>query len=379
MRPLTGDDWRSELQDLAVRIGRRVNLMEVCGTHTVALFRTGLRDLLPANVRMISGPGCPVCVTAQRHIDAAIRLAGLPGVILATYGDMLRVPGRLGSLESQRASGATVRVVQSARGAVQLARDHPDRQVVFLAVGFETTAPATAVALLEAQREGLRNFGVLVCHKLVVPAMEALLADADHCIDGFLCPGHVSVIIGADAYRPIVRRHRRPCVIAGFESGGMARAIAALLRQVHDGRAALENLYPAVVSSRGNRAAQRLLAEVFEPADGPWRALGDIPRSTLALRPRFQRFDAMQRFALRLGRDDDHPACRCGEVIMGRVEPDACPLFANGCDPLRPVGPCMVSGEGTCAAWFKYGGRARPTQPAAHGATPERVGPGVRP
>lgn len=362
---------KSELDSRCARIGRRVQVMEVCGTHTVSFFRSGLRSMLPANLRLVSGPGCPVCVTAQRHIDAAIRLATQPRVVIATYGDMLRVPGRLGSLERRRAAGTRIFVINSARRALELAREHPDETVVFLAVGFETTAPATAATILEAERDGIENFTVLMCHKLVVPAMCALLDDAPDdppraerdltqrhagaALDGFLCPGHVSVIIGSDAYRPIVDVYGKPCVVAGFEAMQMAAGLVHLLRQIEEGAARLENVYEGVVSRGGNTVALELMRRVFIEADVAWRALGVIPRSGLELSRRYRRFDAMRRFGVVEGDDEDDPACRCGEVIQGRVEPAQCPLFAGRCTPLTPIGPCMVSSEGTCAAWYRYG------------------------
>jgi hydrogenase expression/formation protein HypD len=351
---VASDVLRAELGELCGQLQRRVQVMEVCGTHTVAIFRTGLRSLLPANLRLVSGPGCPVCVTAQRHVDAAIELAARPGVIVATYGDMLRVPGRLGSLERQRAQGAEVRVVNSARTALQIARDNPQRPVVFLGVGFETTAPATAATVLEADGDQIENFSVLMCHKLVVPAMLALLAAGDVPLDGFLCPGHVSVIIGSDAYRPIVQRYRRPCVVAGFEPRPILRALLRLVRQIVEGRAAVENAYAGVVSAAGNPTAQALLERVFVPADAPWRELGVIPQSGLELAPPYLRFDAVRRFGLTIGEDEDHSGCLCGQVIQGKVEPAECPLFGTACTPIDPIGPCMVSSEGTCAAWYKY-------------------------
>lgn len=343
-----------ELAALCGRLPRQARLMEVCGTHTTAIFRAGLRALFPPSLRLVSGPGCPVCVTAQRHIDAALELAARPGVILATYGDMLRVPGRRGSLERQRAQGADVRVVNSARTALQLARDHADRPVVFLGVGFETTAPATAITVLEAARDRVRNFSVLMCHKLVVPAMQALLAAGDVPLDGFLCPGHVSVIIGAGAYRPIAREYGRPCVVAGFEPPAILRGLLALVRQVLAGRAEVENTYSGVVRETGNPAALALFERVFVVADAPWRKLGTIPASGLELAPAYRRFDALERFGVALGEDEDHPGCLCGQVIQGKVEPPQCALFGTACTPVNPVGPCMVSSEGTCAAWYKY-------------------------
>ena len=342
------------LRELCSRHSERIQLMEVCGTHTVSIFRSGLRAMLPENLRLVSGPGCPVCVTAQRHIDAAIELAQEPGIVLATYGDMMRVPGRSGSLERLRAQGAQIKVVGSARTALELARSEPARPVVFLGVGFETTAPATAATVLEAERDGIKNFSVLMCHKLVVPAMRALLDAGDVPLDGFLAPGHVSVIIGAAAYRPIVTEYHRPVVVAGFEPVPILAALVALVRQVVERRAAVENAYGAVVADGGNRVAMDLLAQVFVPADAPWRELGVIPHSGLELAPALRQFDALERFGIQLGEDEEHPLCRCGEVITGRTDPIACPAFANACTPLNPIGPCMVSSEGTCSAWYKY-------------------------
>lgn len=357
---MTGDthsEVRSELARTGARLGRDVRLMEVCGTHTVSIFRHGLRSFLPANVRLISGPGCPVCVTAQRHIDAAIDLGRIPGVILTTYGDMLRVPGRGGSLEYARATGADVRVVNSTWAALRTARENPTQDVVFIAVGFETTAPATAAAIRQARRNGICNFSVLMAHKRVVPAMQALLEDPESRLDGFLCPGHVSVIIGSEAYRPIVERYRRPCVVAGFEPEHILASLRALLDQLARKEARLENLYPQAVSAEGNETALHLLEEVFRVEDEPWRELGVIPASGYALRPEYAEFDAFERFDVELGEDDVHPGCRCGEVIQGKAQPDECAAFGRACTPLNPLGPCMVSSEGTCSAWYKYGVR----------------------
>lgn len=347
---------RAEMDERCARIRRLVQLMEVCGTHTVSIFRSGVRSMLPPNLKLISGPGCPVCVTAQRHLDAACALARIPGAIVTTYGDMLRVPGRDGSLQEQRAQGADVRIVTSARAAVRIAREHPTREVIFLGVGFETTAPATAAIVLEAERAGLRNLSVLACHKLVLPAMRALLAEEDVPIDGFLCPGHVSVVIGAKAYQPIVDDFRRPCVVAGFEPRQILLGITHLLRQIEEDQPALENVYKGVVSDFGNSAALALINRVFEPADVAWRELGVIPQSGLAFRDEYRRFDALERFDITLGDDRSPKGCRCGEVIQGKIEPAECRLFGRPCTPLQPLGPCMVSSEGACAAWYKYGG-----------------------
>jgi hydrogenase expression/formation protein HypD len=350
---MTAAELISGIREMCRRLDR-VQIMEICGTHTVSLLRSGVKSLLPANLRLVSGPGCPVCVTSQGYIDAACELAERPYVTICTYGDMLRVPGRCGSLETQRAVGADVVIVYSARDAVRHAREHPERLVVFLAVGFETTAPATAAAILEAERGGLENFCVLPGHKLVIPAMQALLSTGETAIDGFLCPGHVSVVIGSQAYAPIVAEYHKPCVIAGFEPLQLLRGIHHLLRQMTHHEARLENVYSVAVADEGNAEARRWLADVLRPGPAVWRAMGTIPSSGLDLRPRYRRFDVLQRLSISIGADYDPPGCRCGQVIQGRVEPGECPLFGNVCTPSAPIGPCMVSSEGTCAAFYKY-------------------------
>jgi len=336
------------------RAGRPLNFMEVCGTHTVSACRGGIHSLVPKGVKLLSGPGCPVCVTAQCYIDALIDLGRRDGVILATYGDLVRVTGSGGSLERARSEGAAVEIVHSSLEVVDLAIANPDREVVFAAVGFETTAPATAAAVLKAEKLDLANFSVLCCHKLVLPAMRALLADPDVKIDGFLCPGHVSVIIGAMAYLEVVENHGRPCAVAGFDPLMIMEGIVELADQAADGRAELVNLYPSVVKAGGNPTALALLDRIFEPADSIWRALGTIEASALELRPEYQRFDAFSRFDLELPEEREIPGCRCGEVITGKAEPAECGLFGKSCTPLEPVGPCMVSSEGACRAWYRY-------------------------
>ncbi len=338
----------------AERAGRALNFMEVCGTHTVSACRGGIHSLVPEGVKLLSGPGCPVCVTAQCYIDALIDLGRREGVILATYGDLVRVTGSGGSLERARSEGADIRVVHSTIEALEIARQERDFEVVFAAVGFETTAPATAAAVQQAAAREVANFSVLCCHKLVLPAMLALLEDPDVKIDGFLCPGHVSVIIGSEPYRVVVEEHARPCAVAGFDPVMIMEGIVELADQAADGRAELVNLYPAVVKPNGNPVALGLLQEVFEPADSIWRALGTIERSALELRPEFAKFDAFTRFDLELPEEREIPGCRCGEVITGKCEPADCELFGGLCTPLDPVGPCMVSSEGACRAWFRY-------------------------
>lgn len=345
-----------ELEDLASGMDAPVTFMEVCGTHTVSAARGGLHSMLPDGVRLVSGPGCPVCVTPQSQIDALIELGRREDTILATYGDLVRVPGRGGSLEEARSEGADVRMVTSTMEALDLARAESGREVVFAGIGFETTAPATAVAIRAARAEGLTNFSVLSCHKLVLPALRALLADPEIRIDGFLCPGHVSVVIGADAYREVADDHGRPCAVAGFDVPMILDGILHLLRQRAVGEARVENLYPQVVSATGNVRAQAILAEAFEPVDTPWRALGVIPGSGLGIREVYRDHDAEKRFGIVYGEDVEPAGCRCGDVITGKCGPADCGLFGKTCTPVRPIGPCMVSSEGACRAWHRYRG-----------------------
>jgi len=344
------------IEEACRALQRPITIMEVCGTHTVSIFRNGIRSILPAQLKLLSGPGCPVCVTDQGYIDAVLQLTDRDDCLIATYGDMIRVPGSDGSLET-RASRGNVKVVLSSEDALQLARDHPGKTVVFIAVGFETTTPATAVVVQEAAREGIQNFTILSGHKLVLPAMRALLDGTNDRVEGFLCPGHVSTVIGAGAFREIVAKYRRPCVVAGFEPLQIIEGLAEICRQLAAGTPELKSVYKAVVTEQGNLAAQRIIAECFEPVDGYWRGLGKIPRSTLALREQYRSFDAFRRFGLEDGPGREIQGCLCGEVLCGLIEPINCPLFATSCTPSTPIGPCMVSSEGTCAAWFKYGRR----------------------
>lgn len=344
----------ARLRDAAGGLDRPASFMEVCGTHTVNAFRSGLHSLMPKNVRLLSGPGCPVCVTSQGDIDQLIELALRPDVTLCTYGDMLRVTGAHGSLEQARSNGADVRIVYSALDAVTLAAAEPRRQVVFAAVGFETTTPATAIAIEEADRRWLGNFTVLASHKLMIPAMTALLDGRQIDIDGFLCPGHVSVVIGAEAFRPIVEKYGLSCVVSGFEATHIAAGLARLVELAVARTPALENMYPQAVGAAGNHHAWDAIRRVFQPVDAYWRGLGTLPGSGLAIRPNFARFDARVRYELKATVNREPAGCRCGEVIAGRATPVDCKLFGVACTPARAVGPCMVSSEGTCQAWFKY-------------------------
>jgi hydrogenase expression/formation protein HypD len=342
-------------------LGRQINIMEVCGTHTVSIFRNGIRSTLPGGLKLLSGPGCPVCVTDQSYIDIVLQLAERDDVLIATYGDMIRVPGKGGSLENKQPS-ANVKVVLSSDDALQLARDNPTKKVVFVAVGFETTAPATAVVVRQAAQERVENFLVLSGHKLVVPAMRALVSEKNHKIDAFLCPGHVSAIIGYGAFGEIVEQFGRPCVVAGFEPMQIIEGLGEICGQLAAGKAELKSVYAAVVTEGGNATAQNVIAECFQAADGYWRGLGKIEKSTLKLKDKYSRFDAIRRFEISEELAEDTSGCRCGEVLCGLIEPWECSLFEKSCAPERPVGPCMVSSEGACAAWYKYGRKRRNKQ-----------------
>ena len=342
------------ISDACGALGRQINIMEVCGTHTVSIFRNGIRSILPKNLKLLSGPGCPVCVTEQGYIDAVLELADRDDCIIATYGDMIRVPGKDSSLETKQAK-ADVKVVLSSEDALQLAKDNPGKTVVFVAVGFETTAPATAVVVKEAAAGAIDNFCILSGHKLVVPAMRALLSEKNHSIDAFLCPGHVSAIIGYGAFAGIVEDFDRPCVVAGFEPVQIIEGLCQICRQLSGGKAELRSVYSAVVTEKGNAAAQQTIDECFEPVDGYWRGLGKIEKSTLKLKDKYARFDTFERFGINEEPGKEIKGCRCGEVLCGLIEPTECGLFGRSCTPQEPVGPCMVSSEGACAAWFKYG------------------------
>ncbi|MFH1370964.1 MAG: hydrogenase formation protein HypD [Planctomycetota bacterium] len=336
------------------KLGRQINIMEVCGTHTVAIFRNGIHATMPKGMKLLSGPGCPVCVTTQDYIDILLDLADRPECLIATYGDMVRVPGKGGSLETRQPAGK-VKIVLSSEDALQLAKDNPDKVVVFAAVGFETTAPATAVVVKQAADENIDNFCILSNHKLVVPAMKALLNDKRNRIDAFLCPGHVSVIIGYGAFREIAEQYKKPCVVAGFEPMQIIEGLAEICRQLIECKAEAKTIYSAVVTEKGNLVAQSVIAECFEPTAGDWRGLGTIENSTLKLKDSFSKFDAVKRFDIDETPTPELTGCLCGEVLCGLIDPLQCPLFGKTCTPQTPVGPCMVSSEGACAAWYKYG------------------------
>jgi hydrogenase expression/formation protein HypD len=348
-------DISKKLVEKIKRLSRReIRLMEVCGTHTVSIFRSGIRSILPPTISLLSGPGCPVCVTDQTEIDAFIELSRLKDVIITTFGDLMRVPGTSSSLQKQRAEGQDIRVVYSTVDALEIAKQNPDKKVVFLGVGFETTAPTIAAAIFSADQMSVANFSVLSAHKLVPPALEALMAAENVMIDGFILPGHVSVIIGEKAYLPFCRNHQIPCVIAGFEPTDILQAVGMLVEQIENGTPKLENAYTRAVTHEGNAKAQRMLDEVFEPADACWRAIGVIAQSGLKIRAKYERHDAGKLFDIEVSGSMDPRGCACGEILTGTKTPPECPLYKTVCTPIEPVGPCMVSTEGTCAAWYKY-------------------------
>ena len=337
-----------EVERLAVR---PLRLMEVCGTHTVAIFRHGLRQLLPEAVELVSGPGCPVCVTPTSYMDLALAYAEQPEALIATFGDMLRVPGSFSSLEEAKSRGADIHTVYSPLESLELAERFPEKRVIFLGVGFETTAPLTAACVREAARRQLSNWLLLPAHKVVPPALSSLLQDPESRVDGLLLPGHVAVVTGTSVFANLPV----PAVVAGFEALDILEAIVRLVRQAAQREVRLENAYRRVVRPEGNLVALSMVKEVYEPADSAWRGMGVLAKSGLRVRQEFSRWDAAQAWPLPTPESKEIPGCCCGEVLKGRRQPPQCPLFGRTCTPLQPVGACMVSVEGVCAAWYKYG------------------------
>jgi hydrogenase expression/formation protein HypD len=328
--------------------------MEFCGGHTHAILRYGLRTLLPETVDLRSGPGCPVCVTANADLDLAIALAAVPGLILTTFGDMIRVPGSNESLQDAKATGANIRIVYSTLDALQIARENPSQPVVFLGVGFETTAPTIAAAILQAKAEELENFSVLSLHKLTPPATRAILDAGNLALHGILGPGHVTTIIGADAWSFLPDEYGMPLAVAGFEALDILRGVADLVDMIEAGEPSVVNTYARSVTPKGNPAAVEAMDRVFEVSPAQWRGLGTVPASGLSIRPEFGRFDAARTFDVQPGPTREHRGCRCGDVLRGTLTPPECHLFDRGCTPAHPIGPCMVSAEGACAAYYQF-------------------------
>lgn len=345
----------AQIREMAAGLAAPVTFMEVCGTHTMAIYQYGIRSLLPPEVRLISGPGCPVCVTPNGYLDTAVAYSRLPGTIIATFGDMVRVPGSSTSLLEERARGADIRVVYSSLDAVALAARNPTKAIIFLGVGFETTAPTIAGSILAAAARGLSNYFVFAAHKTMPVPMGVLSEDPEISIDGYLCPAHVSAIIGAGAYRSLASGRGVPCVVTGFEPVDVMKGVEMLVRQVVEGKSEVEIEYRRVVTWEGNRRAQEVMAKVFTPCDAQWRGIGLIPGSGLAISDSYAAYDAEQALPVVAEELREHDGCRCGDILKGKVSPFDCPLFGTVCSPESPVGACMVSSEGTCAAAHTYG------------------------
>ena len=347
----------TKIKDLTDSIGKPVKLMEVCGTHTVAIFKHGIRDIIPKEISLLSGPGCPVCVTAIKDVDVAIAISKINGNILSTFGDMMRVPGSKQSFFHAQAEGANIMIVYSPMDALKFAQENRDRKVIFFATGFETTSPSIAGTLYEAEKAGAQNFYIYSTHKLVPPALKALLDSGEVRIDGLILPGHVCTITGCRPYDFLASDYRVPSVITGFGAEDILLGIMMLLEQIASNRPAVEIQYKRAVREEGNPKAVSLINEYFESCDANWRGLGTIPQSGLKLKNKYSRWDATKQFDIDVPESQEPKACQCGFVLRGIKIPTDCPLFGKTCTPERPIGACMVSSEGSCAAYFKYGRR----------------------
>ena len=334
--------------------GKPVVLMEVCGGHTMAIRRFGIPSLLPPTVKLLSGPGCPVCVTSRKYIDQAVAYSRKKNIIIATYGDLIRVPGSTSSLAFEKANGADVRVVYSSLDALQIARENPEKKLVFLGIGFETTTPSSAVGIIEAEKSGINNFYLFSAHKLMPPAMAALIDEGIR-IDGYIGPGHVTTIAGADMYNELAEKYRLAIVVAGFEPADLVQSVYMLVKQIEEGKPKVEVQYRRVVTSSGNVIAQNIVNKIFKPRNDWWRGLGVLKNSGLGIRSEYADFDAEKQLDVEVGETVEPKGCICGEVLKGIRKPTECKLFGKTCTPSDPVGACMVSGEGACQAYFKYG------------------------
>ena len=341
---------------IAKQSTKTIKLMEFCGGHTHAIMRYGIRQLVPKTVEMRSGPGCPVCVTATADLDKAIALTHLPEVIITTFGDMMRVPGSYSSLQQAKAEGADVQIVYSVMDAIEIAEANPEKSVIFIGIGFETTAPTIAASILKAEQKKIENFYVLSLHKLTPPVMKTLLDSGEVKLDGIICPGHVSVIIGSHPYEFIPKNYGVACVISGFEPLDILLCLDKLVRQIENGQPRVEIAYPRGVKPEGNRKALQLMEEVFEIGEANWRGIGQVPQSGLKIRSKYEHFDADKAFSVTLKPAREPKGCRCGDVVRGAATPLECKLFRKVCSPERPIGPCMVSSEGACAAYYQYHG-----------------------
>ncbi len=349
-----GDLAKKIIREIKAIAVKDMRLMEVCGTHTMSIFRHGIRSVLPDGISLLSGPGCPVCVTSQKDIDTFIALALIDNVILTSFGDLMRVPGTISSLQKEKAKGKDIRIVYSVFDAVKIAKENPEKEVVFCAVGFETTTPTIAASILMAKDMGISNFSIYSAHKTTPPALAALMETDDVRIDGFILPGHVSVITGTNAYMPVFEKYNIPSVIAGFEPVDILKAVLMLIKQNETGRPALENAYQRAVTKDGNQKAKAIMNQVFQEADATWRGIGLIEKSGMELKQEFSQFNALEKFDLNVPDAKEPKGCACGEILMGLKTPDQCPLYKRKCTPMHPIGPCMVSSEGSCAAFYRY-------------------------
>ncbi len=342
-----------ELQNFS--LDHEVRIMEVCGTHTTEFFRTGVKDIFPDKLRLVDGPGCPVCVTPNEYLDRIIEIGKEYNTIIATFGDMIKVPSSYSSLGQEKSAGMDIEVVYSPLDALEIADKNPDREIIFISVGFETTAPSEAVAILEAHKRNINNFSLLSGNKLTPPAVKALLDSGEVNIDAFILPGHVSAIIGVAGWRFISENYGRPCVVAGFEDHDLVRSTLLVLKLARDKRGDILNEYARVVKEEGNTKAREIMYQVFQTGDALWRGLGVIPESGLDLKEKYAAFDALKKFPVTLPEPKEPTGCKCGDLLRGLIIPQECPLFAKICTPVHPVGPCMVSTEGPCAAYYNYG------------------------
>lgn len=333
---------------------KEITIMEVCGTHTMSILKSGLKDMLPSYIRLISGPGCPVCVTAQGYIDEAIELSKRGNVIITTFGDLIRVPGGGSSLQKEKALGRDIRVVYSPLDSLKIAKENPTKEVVFLGVGFETTAPIIALSVMKAKEEGINNFSVLSSLKTMPKAMEKLILSSEINVDGFICPGHVATVIGVEPFKELSEKYNLPMVVAGFETGDVISAIYKLVEQIEENSITADNLYKRLVKFEGSIRAKDAIEKVFDPSASFWRGLGEVEETGLKFNDSYNEFDGWQRFNIEIKHIEEKKGCICGDILKGLKEPIHCKLFGTACNPSSPVGPCMVSEEGTCAAYFKY-------------------------
>lgn len=344
----------TEIQKYGKLIKKKVNIMEVCGTHTMTIGKYGIRKLMPDNINLISGPGCPVCVTPEYYIDNAIELSKNKDVFITTFGDMMKVPGSFSSLEREKANGSKIFVVYSPLDALEIAQQNKNKKVIFLSIGFETTTPLSALTLKKAKEKKIKNFYLLVGNKLIPPVMEFLLKEKDTEIDGFICPGHVSVVIGTEPYMKISKKFNVSCVISGFEPLDVLLSIFLILKKIEEGKPDVINEYKRTVKEKGNFKAKKAIEDVFEIIDSEWRGIGIVENSGLRLKEEFKNFDAEKEFHININSSKEKKSCLCGEILKGKKSPFDCPLFEKNCNPENPIGPCMVSSEGTCSAYYKY-------------------------